>query len=112
MPYPKGGEEVSLLNLTPAGRTRFRLPKADVPVEFCPRDTEPQAMNAVLDTIVLEPDKKCFSLCWRASIPLRRNMFEVPMGIVGRMPRGWYRARELGKTYYSNLQELVADRNS
>jgi hypothetical protein len=23
------------------------------------------------------------------------------------MPRGWYRARELGKTYYGSLKELV-----
>ena len=112
MPYPQGGEEIELLNLTPNGRVRFRLPDLSVPVEFFPRGTEPQERKAALDTIILEPDKQCLSLCWRTSIPLRRNVFEIPMSIVGRMPRGWYRARMLGKTYYGNLRELVADRAS
>ena len=34
-------------------------------------------------------------------------MFEVAQVVAGRMPRGWYRARELGKTYYPSLKELV-----
>src|SRR5262249_12163786 len=32
--YLRGGEEIELLNLTPAGRTLFRVPTMDVPVEF------------------------------------------------------------------------------
>ena len=111
MSYPVGGEEVELINLTPEGNTVFRLPKLQVPVEFTRRSDEPQAVAATLDTVLLEPDLQRFILLWRASVPLKRNIFEIPMGIVGRMPRGWYRARELGKTYYSNLAELIANQS-
>jgi hypothetical protein len=38
---------------------------------------------------------------------LRKNIFEVAQVVAGRMPRGWYRARNLGKTYYPSLGELV-----
>lgn len=110
--YLRGGEEVELVNLTPDGHRRFRLPQQSVPVEFSRVDGTSDTVDAVLDTLLLEPDKNRFMLCWRASVPLRKNLFEIPAGIVGRMPRGWYRARELGKTYYPSLRELVADRSS
>ncbi len=91
-PFPNGGEEVELLNLTPEGRTVFRLPTLNIPVEFGRLEGEPETIAALLDTILLEPDKRRFLLMWRASLPLRKNMFEVPRGIVGRMSPGWYRA--------------------
>jgi hypothetical protein len=109
MAYPQGGEEVELINLTPQGRTVFRLPRLEVPVEFFRPSGESEAVVAPLDTVILEPNLRRFILVWRASVPLKRNMFEIPMGIVGRMPNGWYRARELGKTYYPNLNEMIAD---
>ena len=110
MDYPHG-DEVELVNLTPEGRTCFYLPKIRVPVEFFRLEGESRTVQAALDTILLEPDHGLFMLCWRAATPLQKTMFEVPMGVVGRMPRGWYRARELGKTYYPNLHELVIDRS-
>ena len=106
--YPQGGEEDELVNLTPAGKTLFRLPRATVPIEFFRREGDRQTISPPIDTIIIEPDHNRFVLLWRATIPLRKNMFEVPLGVVGRMPHGWYRARELGKTYYRNLAELVA----
>jgi hypothetical protein len=112
MEYPSGGEAVELVNMTPEGRTRFRLPRVSVPVEFHRKGEEPQRTDAPLDTVILEPDERRLVLLWRASIELKRNVFEVPMGVVGTMPRGWYRARELGKTYYPSLNDLVADRVS
>lgn len=112
MPYPQGGEEIELLNLTPNGRVRFRLPNLSLPVEFSARGRSAETVNAVMDTLVIEPDHQRFMLNWRASISLRRNMFEVPRGIVGRMPWGWYRARKLGKRYYANLKDLAAGRSS
>ncbi|WP_182867483.1 DUF2169 family type VI secretion system accessory protein [Rhodopirellula sp. JC639] len=106
-----GNEMVELTNLTPEGRCQFRLPKIDVPVEFVLRDFESVKQDATLDTVIIDTDKRQFSLVWRASHPLRQNMFEINMGIVGRMPRGWYRARETGKSYYGNLNELIMDRD-
>jgi len=111
MEYPRGGEEVELLNLTPDGQLRFRLPSLDLPVEFIRDGSASVSAAACVDTIWLEPDQNRFSLTWRASIPLRRNVFEVPRCVIGTMPRGWYRARALGKTYYPSLRHLVADRS-
>jgi hypothetical protein len=105
--YLQGGEEVELVNLTPEGRTRIRLPHVRVPVEFIRNDYKSTTVDALADTLFLEADKGRFVITWRASTPLRKNVFEVPTGIVGRMPRGWYRARESGKRYYRNLGALA-----
>jgi hypothetical protein len=110
MDHAQGGEEVELVNLTPQGRTAFRLPKVDVPIEFSLRDGSVKATSGLLDTVLLEPDQGRFLLCWRAHLPLRRTVFEVSQAIVGRMPPGWHKARERGKTYYPSLRELVSSR--
>ena len=34
-------------------------------------------------------------------------MFEMAEVLVGRMSRAWWRARELGKTYYPSIDALV-----
>ncbi len=77
-----------------------RLPEAVV----LPRSR--QEVQAVADTLVLEPDDGRFMITWRASLPLKKNMFEVPQVLAGKMSRAWWRARELGKTYYKSLDEL------
>jgi hypothetical protein len=106
IPYPTGGEEVFLLNLTPDGRTNFRVPRVDVPIVFFPKKGKRTERKGVIDTIVVEPDKGIFSLTWRAGIPLRKNIFEIVQVLAGHMPRGWWRARELGKDYYRSLAEI------
>ena len=108
--YLRGGEEVVLQNLTPEGYTRFQIPQVQVPVAFFFKKRETQKTNGVADTLVLEPNKDCFTITWRASIPLKKNMFEVIQVLAGEMPRGWWRARELGKTYYRSLNELIKEK--
>jgi hypothetical protein len=105
--HPRGGEEVTLVNLTPSGRTSFRLPVWEVPVVFFPKEGPPKESRANVDTIVLEPDRGIFSLTSRATLPLRRNMFEILEIVAGRLPRGWYKARELGKTYCRSMTQAV-----
>jgi len=105
--HVRGGEEVELKNLTPQGWTTFRLPRLEVPVTFFLKNYDEREVYAQGDTLIIEPDLKRFTIVWRASLPLRKNMFEVAQVVAGRMPRGWYRARELGKTYYPSLKELV-----
>lgn len=103
--FPAGGEEVELINLTPAGRTRFRLPKIEVPVEFTNAAYERTEVSATLDTIIIEPNLHRLMLVWRASILLKKNIFEMKQAVVGRMTRAWYRARDTGKTYYPSLAQ-------
>ena len=104
--HPQGGEEVQLLNLTAAGRTRFRLPALKVPVEFTNVAYARTELEATLDTIVIEPDASRVLLSWRASQPLKRNVLEMVQVVVGRMNAGWYRARDLGKRYVTRPSQL------
>jgi len=108
--YPQGGEEIVLENLTPNGYIAFRLPSIDVPVVYYRKNAENEEAWAVIDTIVLEPDLGRFTMTWRSSLPLRRNIFEIEQVLAGQMPRSWHRARALGKTYYPSLSAMVADR--
>jgi hypothetical protein len=110
MDFPAGGEEVELINLTPGGHTEFRLPKIDVPVEFTNAAYERTELLATLDTVIIEPDQNRLMLVWRASMPLKKNIFEMKQAVVGRMTRAWYRARDTGKTYYASLGHLARTR--
>ena len=69
----RGGEEVELVNLTHEGRTRFNLPQVRVPVEFSRLDGGRETKDAVIDSLLLEPDQGRFMLCWRASLPLAKE---------------------------------------
>jgi hypothetical protein len=105
------GEEVVLLNLTPEGRTRFRLPTAlNLPVAFFPKRGEPEPTWARLDTVLIEPDQGVLCLVWRCTRPLRRNVFELREVLVGRASPAWWRAKRLGKTYHPGLGALVRER--
>ncbi|MEN8178385.1 MAG: DUF2169 domain-containing protein [Pseudomonadota bacterium] len=106
VPYPKGGEEVVLVNLTPDGRLAFKLPEINVPVVFFRKNEENKRQDAVIDTVMLEPDKGLFTMTWRAHIPLKKNMFEIPQVLVGTKSKAWWRARIMGKTYYPSLDLL------
>ncbi|WP_460068915.1 DUF2169 family type VI secretion system accessory protein [Pseudomonas sp. S1_A06] len=70
--YPRGGEEVALLNLSDKGRSAFRLPanlKLAVLVVF--HDDSTREAAAVVDTVILEPDANRLTLTWRASFAPR-----------------------------------------
>lgn len=108
--HPRGGEDVVLLNLTPEGQTAFKLPTLDLPVTFYRKNHDEERKQAVADTLIIEPDQRRFLMVWRTALPLKKNMFEMAQVVVGNMPRAWHRARELGKTWYPSLKELVEER--
>jgi hypothetical protein len=112
IPYPNGGERVFLENLTPQGQTAFTLPEIDVPVVFFYKNGETLKLNGMIDTIVLEPDEGLFTMTWRATIPLKKNIFELSQILVGRKSRGWWRAREMGKTYFPSLEHMIRDKKT
>ena len=103
IPPPKGGEEVVLVNLTPRGRTTFKLPAFAPEITFFPKAGASEQTRSTLDTVVFEPDLGRFSCVARASRPLKKNIFEVEQMVVGKMSRGWHRARELGKLYAPSI---------
>lgn len=113
LPFLQGGEEVELRNLTPDGFRSFRVPNKDIPVTCIPHRGDDLHPDVVCDTLLIEPDLKRFSLTWRASVPLRRNLFELKQTVVGEMPHSWHskrRAERSGKAYYASLGEAVAAR--
>ncbi|CAL8481174.1 DUF2169 domain-containing protein [Caballeronia sp. S22] len=106
--YPKGGEEITLLNLTSDGRRHFRLPEKRMPVTFIPYKGCDVVREAFLDTIVLEPDDQRFTLTWRATLALGRSIFDVKEVVAGEMSAAWHRARRFPhKTYYRSLADAV-----
>jgi hypothetical protein len=105
--YLAGGEEVVLENLTPAGLKRFRIPRTSMPVRFLPHRGKEHRVNAVCDTLVIEPDASRFMLTWRAEFRLRRNIFELKQIVVGGTPHSKRRGQITGKRHYANLEELI-----
>jgi hypothetical protein len=94
LPYPQGGEPVVLSNLTPEGRRVFLLPRIGLLVWFFMKNGEEKEARAVIDTIVIEPDQDRFMMSWRASLPLKKNMFEVVQVVVGPNPEDKYQGRD------------------
>lgn len=89
--YLRGGEEVRLVNLTPAGRCRFQIPGIAISVGFLTRKSRRTEKKAVIDTLIIEPDEHRFTLTWRTQLPLERNLFEIPeivIGLTGDKPWG------------------------
>jgi len=78
--YLNGDEEVELVNLTPDGRLRFRLPGVRPVVTVTWADIENQGWDAPrttedvemrLDTLCLIPEENRLFLVWRGSLPVR-----------------------------------------
>lgn len=97
--YPKGGETITLVNLTPEGHTEFQLPQNNIPMQAMLSNGERHNLAPVIDTLTIEPDKGYFSLVWRARIGLKRNVHEVDTLIIGKPSKGWERARMMDKLY-------------
>ncbi len=104
--YLQGGELVQLLNFTKQGKVSFTLPAIEVPLVFFRTKGQDEHKKAVIDTLIIEPDLGTFSLIWRSSLVLKKNIFEVPQILVGKKSKGWWRARTLGKTYYPSLAHI------
>lgn len=86
--------EVTLVNLTPDGLTRFTIPRLLAPVHVFPKHGQREEYTGVVDTVVIEPDQQRFSLTWRVTRPLNRNIFEIAQVLVGRKGREWWQQRD------------------
>ena len=114
LPYPAGGDEITLYNLSPEGLIRSRLPREGVVVHFIKKSGQLRTTPGNLDTIVLDPDHDTLQLCWRAACDLERDPFELREMIVGlksKQSLGRVRARAAGKTYYEGLDQLARAEN-
>jgi len=111
IPYPQGGEEVVLRNLTPTRICRFNLPVRRMPVTFFSHGGAEKTVAAEIDTVLIEPDAGRFSLVWRTNLRLERSIFDVKETFIGNLSADRLRSRRFpGKPYYRNLNELVKAR--
>jgi hypothetical protein len=111
IPYPRGGEEVLLTNLTPQGTTRFRLPRMEMPVVMIPVEGHEFQPSTVIDTLLIEPDQRRLTLTWRALVPMKKSCFDMIQAIVGEELRRVRMARRtVDKKRYANLDEMIKAR--
>jgi hypothetical protein len=92
------GEVVAMLNMTTAGQDQFRLPDLAVPVTIVTSDELSEDIT-VVDTLIIEPGERRFSLLGRVQATLASGPEALGRIIVGEMPKGMRKAVELGKKY-------------
>ncbi|WP_140636304.1 DUF2169 family type VI secretion system accessory protein [Methylibium rhizosphaerae] len=93
VPIATAPMEVALTNLTTDGLRHFVLPHFDAPVHVFPKRGQRENLTAMLDTIVFEPDHERFTMSWRVTRPLMKNMLEIAQVLVGRKGREWWQQR-------------------
>lgn len=84
LPHPTGPLPVMLGNLTDDGLRQFALPSFEASVTIFPKHGEREDVIATLDTLLFEPDHGRFSMSWRVTRPLQRDLFEIAQLVVGR----------------------------
>jgi hypothetical protein len=94
----RSGDEVRLLNLTPPGRERFTLPSFQIPITLVD-DEGSHAQNARVDTVIIEPARRCLSVIARAQFRPYPDGLAIRHAIIGEMSSARRRAIERGKTY-------------
>ena len=55
-----------------------------MPIVFFRRQANRVETKGAIDTVLFEPEAERFCVVWRASLPLRHDIFEVPQVVVGR----------------------------
>jgi len=71
--YLRGGEEVELTNLTPAGKWAFRLPRIR-PTFTTYFGKEVVEHRGNLHTVILDPEKQLVTVVWHTSLPRQHKM--------------------------------------
>jgi hypothetical protein len=84
--------------MTTAGHDYFRLPDLAVPVTIVTAD-ELSEGTTVVDTVIIEPEERRFSLLGKVQAPLPSGPHTLGRIIVGDMPRGMRKAVEQGLKY-------------
>jgi hypothetical protein len=94
----RGGEQVRVAGVTPAGLWGFTVPAPRIEVKIVSQRGE-EDLRPILDTLILEPDEERVMLVWRTCTPLRVKASRLEEVSVGILSRGRQRAAETGKEY-------------
>lgn len=94
----RGGEDAALVNMTPDGVWRFRLPRLDVPAHLLYEDRQ-AVVPMRLDTVLLEPDDRRVTMISRAVVQTFRNAGALRQVVLGHVRPGWLRSIARRKRY-------------
>jgi len=92
------GDIVRLSNMTAAGLDQFRLPDAKFPVTIVTSDELSESV-ATVDTVIIEPAQRRFSLLAKAQAELADGPSSLGQLIVGDLAAGMRKAIETGRHY-------------
>ncbi|MDC4206308.1 MAG: DUF2169 domain-containing protein [Candidatus Manganitrophus sp.] len=70
------GEPVRVVNASPEGELKFKLPARRFDISLWIKGKE-SAVIPVLDTVVIEPDEKRLLLTWRATAPCFKQFLYI-----------------------------------
>lgn len=112
--FPKGGEEVILINMMKQREiVHFKLPRLDnLPIRVLSADYKVYYPSIVVDTLYFEPDKKRFSVVWRASLPIKRRLQEYQTIAIGHVCKEWWQAKIIGADNCVNCSKNNRKKNS
>jgi hypothetical protein len=103
-----GGEEGYVVNMTPNGLWRFRVPRLDVPVNLIYDDRQAK-LRLRMDTIMLEPDEYRITLTARTVLRTVRGCGLLRSIVLGHVKAGWLRARARRVVYVDRMDGLGTD---
>ncbi|GBC62135.1 DUF2169 domain-containing protein [Desulfonema ishimotonii] len=75
--YLKGGEIVELLNMTPTGRIRFRLPKITIGFTTHFDNGTKEEHRGVLHTVIVKPDFSKVIMVWHTNLECHHNVLKL-----------------------------------
>jgi hypothetical protein len=106
LPSYLAGESVRLDGMTDNGLDAFTLPDLRIPIAFRSRTDLLQTYTRV-DTVVIEPEEKRFSIIARAAYLPKPNVLAMRQVVVGALTPGRRRALSTGKLYV-DLRTIVS----
>ncbi len=98
LPEIRGGEDVTLVGLTPEGFWHFRLPTVAAPIRLIFDDRVEEAAFRS-DTVVIEPDARRLTLKARIAVVTRRNAPALREIVFGHVTPMFLTAARKGKEY-------------
>ena len=86
IPYPEGGEIITLTHLTPEGELSFVLPRFRVPISLQTQRGQRVTLQPVVDTITIDAEARQLTLVARAHHPFIHTIHEIGDIRIGHPP--------------------------
>jgi hypothetical protein len=81
LPNLRGGEKVTLTNLTPAGELQFRLPRMALAFET-KFGVESVRHSSTLHSVIIEPDLLRVMMVWQTTLPCHAKVLKLKQTII------------------------------